>query len=60
MGSAAGATEETVEYLRSCGEKVGLLKVRLYRPFAADAFLGGFVLSHRDQRSDLSRKERGL
>jgi pyruvate-ferredoxin/flavodoxin oxidoreductase len=40
MGSAAGATEETVEHLSKLGEKVGLLKVRLYRPFAADAFVG--------------------
>jgi pyruvate-ferredoxin/flavodoxin oxidoreductase len=39
MGSGAGAVEETVEYLVSRGEKVGLLKVRLFRPFAADAFL---------------------
>ena len=39
MGSAAGAAEETVEALRARGEKVGLLKVRLYRPFAPDAFV---------------------
>jgi len=39
MGSGAGAAEETVDALRKSGEKVGLLKVRLYRPFAAAAFL---------------------
>jgi len=39
MGSGAGAAEETVEYLNSHGEKVGLIKVRLFRPFAIDAFL---------------------
>ncbi|HEY4379844.1 MAG TPA: pyruvate:ferredoxin (flavodoxin) oxidoreductase [Acidobacteriaceae bacterium] len=39
MGSAAGAVEETIKYLNAQGEKLGLLKVRLYRPFAADAFL---------------------
>jgi len=39
MGSAAGAAEEAVDALRRSGEKVGLLKVRLFRPFAADAFL---------------------
>jgi len=33
MGSGCGAAEETVEALRARGEKVGLLKVRLYRPF---------------------------
>jgi pyruvate-ferredoxin/flavodoxin oxidoreductase len=33
MGSGAGAAEETVEELVGAGERVGLLKVRLYRPF---------------------------
>jgi len=40
MGSGAGAVEETVEALNARGEKVGVLKVRLYRPFAVDAFVG--------------------
>jgi len=39
MGSAAGATEEAIDALNAQGEKLGLLKVRLYRPFAAEAFL---------------------
>jgi pyruvate-ferredoxin/flavodoxin oxidoreductase len=39
MGSGAGAAEETIKCINAQGEKVGLLKVRLYRPFAADAFL---------------------
>ncbi len=39
MGSGAEAAHETVEYLASRGEKVGVIKVRLYRPFAAEAFL---------------------
>ncbi len=39
MGSGIGAVEETVETLLARGERVGLLKVRLYRPFAADALL---------------------
>jgi len=39
MGSGAGAAEETVEALQACGEKVGMLKVRLFRPFAAETFL---------------------
>src|SRR5579864_3896575 len=38
MGSGAGAAEEAIKYLNARGEKLGLLKVRLYRPFAADAF----------------------
>ncbi len=37
MGSGAGAVEEAVETLRARGEKVGLVKVRLYRPFDAAA-----------------------
>jgi len=39
MGSGAGAAEEAVDALQKTGERVGLLKVRLYRPFAAEAFL---------------------
>ncbi|HXQ97178.1 MAG TPA: pyruvate:ferredoxin (flavodoxin) oxidoreductase [Candidatus Limnocylindrales bacterium] len=39
MGSGAGAVEEALERLIENGEKVGLLKVRLYRPFDAAAFL---------------------
>jgi pyruvate-ferredoxin/flavodoxin oxidoreductase len=39
MGSGAEATEEAVDALVKKGEKVGLLKVRLYRPFDAQAFL---------------------
>jgi len=39
MGSGAGAAEETVDYLAARGERVGLLKVRLFRPFSSEAFL---------------------
>ena len=39
MGSGGEAAEETVEYLISKGEKVGLLKVRLYRPFSIEHFI---------------------
>ncbi len=39
MGSGAEAALETVEALQARGEKVGVLKVRLYRPFAIDAFI---------------------
>jgi pyruvate-ferredoxin/flavodoxin oxidoreductase len=39
MGSGVGAVEETIEHLQRRGEKVGLLKVRLFLPFAVDAFL---------------------
>ena len=39
MGSGAEVAEETVEYLVEQGEKVGLLKVRLYRPFSIEHFV---------------------
>lgn len=35
MGSSTDVIEETVKYLNKRGEKVGLIKVRLYRPFSA-------------------------
>jgi len=38
MGSAGEAVEETVEHLNSKGERVGLVKVRLYRPFSREHF----------------------
>jgi pyruvate-ferredoxin/flavodoxin oxidoreductase len=38
MGSAAETTEETVQWLLERGEKVGVLKVRLYRPFSVADF----------------------
>ncbi|MBN2114572.1 MAG: pyruvate:ferredoxin (flavodoxin) oxidoreductase, partial [Acidimicrobiia bacterium] len=47
MGSAIGAAEETVRALERDGEKVGLLKVRLYRPFDAGAFLGALPATVR-------------
>jgi pyruvate-ferredoxin/flavodoxin oxidoreductase len=37
MGSAAGAAAEAVEALTAAGERVGLVTVRLYRPFPAEA-----------------------
>jgi pyruvate-ferredoxin/flavodoxin oxidoreductase len=39
MGSGCEAAEETVNYLVDRGEKVGLIKVRLYRPFSIEHFL---------------------
>lgn len=39
MGSGCDTVEETVNYLTKRGEKVGLIKVRLYRPFSAEHFL---------------------
>ena len=45
MGSGADACEETVNYLAKKGEKVGVLKVHLYRPFAADKFVAAIPKS---------------
>jgi pyruvate-ferredoxin/flavodoxin oxidoreductase len=45
MGSACGAVEETVEQLLAQGERVGLLKVRLFRPLATDRLLAAVPLS---------------
>lgn len=45
MGSGADATEEAVNYMNRQGEKVGLIKVRLYRPFAADRLLAAIPAS---------------
>ncbi|MDE6329681.1 MAG: pyruvate:ferredoxin (flavodoxin) oxidoreductase [Muribaculaceae bacterium] len=39
MGSATQAIQETIDYLRAQGKKVGLVSVHLYRPFSAKHFL---------------------
>jgi pyruvate-ferredoxin/flavodoxin oxidoreductase len=45
MGSGAETTQETVNALVSRGEKVGVLKVRLFRPFSSAAFLAALPQS---------------
>ncbi|WP_148052944.1 pyruvate:ferredoxin (flavodoxin) oxidoreductase [Atlantibacter hermannii] len=47
MGSATGTCEEVVDDLLTRGEKVGVLKVRLYRPFNASAMLEALPQSVR-------------
>ncbi len=47
MGSGAEAAHETVDYLVSKGEKVGLVKVRLYRPFSLKDFTAALPPSVR-------------
>jgi pyruvate-ferredoxin/flavodoxin oxidoreductase len=47
MGSGAETVQETVEHLVGQGEKVGVLKVRLYRPFSSAAFLAALPRSTR-------------
>jgi pyruvate-ferredoxin/flavodoxin oxidoreductase len=47
MGSGADTMHEVVEHLAGAGEKVGLIKVRLYRPFAPQAFMAALPQSVR-------------
>ncbi len=42
MGSGAETAQETVDYLNAKGEKVGLIKVRLYRPFSIKHLMAAF------------------
>jgi len=45
MGSGTETAHETVDYLVNKGEKVGVLKVRLYRPFSVKAFIDAIPAS---------------
>ena len=45
MGSVNDTIEETIDYLEAKGEKVGVVKVRLYRPFAAKALVDALPAS---------------
>ncbi len=45
MGSFCDVTDEVIDYMNAHGEKVGLIKVRLYRPFAADRFVAAIPQS---------------
>ncbi len=47
MGSGAEAAHETVEFLMNKGEKIGVLKVRLYRPFSTKDFIAALPKSVR-------------
>ncbi len=47
MGSGAETVHETVDHLNAGGAKVGVLKVRLYRPFSAEDFLAALPATTR-------------
>jgi pyruvate-ferredoxin/flavodoxin oxidoreductase len=47
MGSGGEAVAETATYLAARGEKVGVVRVRLYRPFAADALIAALPATTR-------------
>lgn len=55
IGSAAGTTKDAIDQLRAKGEKVGLLKIRLYRPFPAEEIAA--ALSHVKAVAIMDRAE---
>lgn len=55
IGSAAGTTKDAIDRLRAQGEKVGLLKIRLYRPFPAEEIAK--ALSHVKAVAVMDRAE---
>lgn len=59
MGSSCETIEEVVEYLNGKGGKVGLVKVRLYRPFSADHLLAAIPKSVKTMAVLDRTKERG-
>ena len=46
MGSVNDTIEETIDYLTKQGKKVGVVKVRLYRPFCAQALIDAIPVSY--------------
>ena len=59
MGSGCGVVEETVEKLVAEGQKVGLVKVRLYRPFDVKAFVPRCPRRSSDRRHWTAPRSRG-
>ena len=47
MGSGVGAAEQTMDALAAAGERVGLVKVRLYRPFPTEQFVAALPATVR-------------
>jgi pyruvate-ferredoxin/flavodoxin oxidoreductase len=47
MGSGGETAEQTAQWLNQRGEKTGVLRVRLYRPFSVEAFIGALPASTR-------------
>ena len=60
MGSGAEAVEETINYLVAKGEKVGAIKVRLYRPFSAKHLSARFQRALRKSLYMTERKSRAV
>ena len=58
MGSFCDVVEEVVDYLNAQGQKVGLVKVRLYRPFVSEKFMAALPATVRRSRSWTARRSR--
>ena len=56
MGSGAEVAQEAIEYLVAQGEKVGMLKVRLYRPFSIEHFMQAIPATVKRSRFWTARK----
>ena len=50
MGSICDVAEEVIDYLNAHGEKVGLVKVRLYRPFVREKLLAAMPATAQEDR----------
>ena len=67
MGSICDVAEEVIDYLNAQGEKVGLIKVRLFRPFACDKLIAAIqrkripdhMLSHEQRHAFVERYPAG-
>ena len=59
MGSANGAVEETVDALVAAGERVGMLRVRLFQPFPAEQIVAALPPSTAGDRSARQNKGTG-
>ncbi len=59
MGSICDVAEEVIDYLNAHGEKVGLVKVRLYRPFVAEKFVAALPATVQEDRRLDRTKEPG-
>ena len=60
MGSVCDTIEETIDYLMAAGEKVGVVKVRLYRPFSAEALVAAIPETVKKIRFLTEQKSRVL
>ncbi len=60
MGSGADAAHEVVDYLNTKGEKVGLLKVRLFRPFSVKHFMAALPRASGRLQYWIGRRSRVL